>query len=122
MHLTGQHPYYVNALCDEIWCECDDVPTVEAVNDCWKGVVESERSDLVKDFLSLSDNQRRIAMYIANTDGNEIFSGSAAKEMSIAPGLLSATLNALIEKDFVEKIGNVYRLVVPAYKEILREE
>ena len=122
MQLTEQHPYYINALCDEIWCECDNIPSLEDIENCWQGVVESERSDLVKDFLSLSDNQRRIAIHIANIGGNEIFSGDAAKEMSIAPGSLSATLSALIEKDFVERVGDKYRLVVPAYKSILKEK
>ena len=120
MSLTERHPYYINALCDEIWAECGSVPTVEAVRQCWDFIIEGERSDLVKDFLGLSDNQRKIAIHIANYGGKELFSSESAKTMSIASGSLRTAVNTLLEKDFIERIGGGYGLVVPAYKEILK--
>ena len=122
MNLTERHPYYINALCDEIWSECDSFPTVEQVNDCWKYIVDSEHSDLVKDFLGLSDNQRKVAMYIANYEGKSVHSSEAAITMSIAAGSLTTALSALLEKDFIEKTAKGYRLIVPVYKEILCED
>ena len=50
MLLTERHPYYVNALCDEIWASNDKLPAREKVNESWEIIIENERSDLRKTF------------------------------------------------------------------------
>lgn len=120
MQLTERHPYYVNALCDEIWSEIKTLPAVSNIENCWEYVIESERSDLIKDFLNLSDNQRKVLIHLANFGGENIFSNSSSKQMDITTSSLPSAIEALIEKDFIEKIDAHYTLVVPVYKSLLK--
>lgn len=120
MDLSERHPYYVNYLCDVLWSEYENLPQAKQVDEAWDSVVEEERSDLLKDFFSLAENQRKLLMYIANGKFNNIYSNEAAKAMDIPTSSISRSLNALIEKDYIEKTGDVYRLIVPAYKTLLK--
>lgn len=120
MDATERHPYYVNALCDEIWAECDNFPSMDNVAKCWDTIVEGERSDLVKDFLGLSDNQRKVLIHIANYGGVELFSSQSFIQMEIPPGSLHLAVTTLLERDFIERIDNNYRLIVPIYRVLLK--
>lgn len=122
MMLTERHPYYINALCDEIWSETQTIPTIDNVNECWEYVIEGERSDLIKDFLNLSDNQRKVLIQLANVGGENIYSNSASKQMDIPVSSLASAIEVVLEKDFIEKIGTRYSLVVPVYKWLLRHQ
>lgn len=120
IQVTERHPYYVNYLCDEIWSECISMPTETNIMDAWHKIIEEERSDLLKDFFSLSENQRKLMIYIANYESENIFSNDAAKQMDVGASSISRALATLIEKDYIEKssVGN-YRFIVPAYKQLL---
>jgi DNA-binding MarR family transcriptional regulator len=83
-------------------------------------VVEEERSDLIKDFSSLAMNQRRVMIQIANHGGLNIFSSEASKQMDISINSISRAVAALVEKDYIEKTGHEHRLIVPAFKQLLR--
>lgn len=122
INLTKRHPYYVNALCDEVWSENSSLPTVKSIQSCWSYVIESDRSDLIKDFLNLSDNQRRVIIHIANHGGKNIFSSQSGKQMDIPTSSLPSAIETLLEKDFIEKIDGQYDLVVPAYRHILNSQ
>ena len=121
MQLTERHPYYVNYLCDELCSECEKVPTVADVDAAWQSVVEEEKSDLVKDFATLSDNQRKLMIHVANSGGAELHGAEAAKRMGVTSNSISRALATLVEKDYLEKVGNHFRLIVPAYQQILVE-
>ncbi|MBA2650001.1 MAG: MarR family transcriptional regulator [Legionella sp.] len=119
MELTERHPYYVNYLCDALCSDCENKPTIADVEKSWETVVEEERSDLIKDFSSLSSNQRRVMIQIANHGGLNIFSSEVAKNMDISVNSISRAISTLIEKDYTEKTRSEYRLIVPAYKQLL---
>jgi len=119
MELTERHPYYVNYLCDALCSDCESIPTLDDVEKAWMTVVDEERSDLIKDFASLSNNQRRVMIQIANNGGLSIFSADVAKKMDISVNSTSRAVSTLIEKDYIEKTGHEYRLIVPAYKQLL---
>ena len=119
MTLTECHPYYVNYLCDELWSQCQSCPTKDEVIEAWHRTVDEERSDLLKDFFTLSDNQRRVMIYLANEGGSNIYAMDAAKIMDMPVSSISRAMATLIEKDFVEKVDDQYQLIVPAYKILL---
>ena len=120
MELSECHPYYVNYLCDELWSKKESVPNIDDVNKAWDMVVEEERSDLLKDFFALSENQRKLMIYLANYGGNDIYSQVAAKKMDIHITSVSRALTTLIEKDYLEKYDGGYRLIAPVYKNLLQ--
>lgn len=118
MLLTERHPYYVNYLCSELWLD-DKIPTIPAINAAWDRVIEEEKSDLIKDFLSLPDNARKMLMYMAKHGGANLYSNEAAIKSDIPSGSIPATLNTLMEKNYIEKTEDVFRIIVPAYKKLL---
>lgn len=120
MSVSERHPYYINYLCDALWSECDTVPKMTNVEQAWGSVVEEERSDALKDFFSLSENQRKLMVYLANHVGENIHSTDAAKKMGVTISSISSALNTLIEKDYVERIDGNYRLIVPVYQQLLK--
>ena len=123
MDLTERHPYYVNALCDEVWVECSSAPKPKQIKECWSFVIEGEKSDLIKDFLSLSENQRKVVRQIVNFSGKDLFSKEALHQMDIQSSSLNTAILALLERDFIEKNDDKsYRLVVPVYRQLLRYE
>lgn len=121
MSVTERHPYYVNYLCDELFSECTTLPTLNDLEAAWQLVVEEEQSDLMKDFSALPDNQRKLMRYIANHDGQSLYGNEISKKMDVPGNSVSRTIAGLIEKDYIEKIDEHYRLIVPVYKQLLHE-
>jgi uncharacterized protein len=119
MLLTEQHPYYINYICDELWSEHEKIPSIKHVEKAWETVVEEERSDLLKDFFLLSENQRKILIYIANFGGENMHSHDVVKNTAIPSGSIQKTLVVLIEKNYIEKHGGKYRIIAPAYNKLL---
>ena len=118
MEITERHPYYVNYLCHELWMR-NKAPTLNVVNDAWDMVIEEEKSDLVKDFLSLPDNAKKIMLYIANHDGKNLYSSEVSHTAEISSGSIPATIHLLLEKNYIEKTNGVFRLITPPYKKLL---
>lgn len=121
LSVTERHPYYVNYLCNELWLE-DNLPAVKDVDEAWNRIVEEERSDLLKDFFILSENQRKMLIYIANFGGANLFSSEIANKLEIPSGSITTTLSTLVEKNFIEKYDNAFRIIVPAYHQLLKIE
>jgi AAA+ ATPase superfamily predicted ATPase len=119
MNLTERHPYYVNYLCDEVWLENEKVPKVQNVEEAWDLIVEEERSDLLKDFFSLAENQKKILIYIANYGGENMYAHDVVEKTAIPSGSLPKTLTALVEKNYLEKQGAQYRIITPVYRKLL---
>lgn len=119
MLVTERHPYYINYLCDELWSESENSPSLKSVDHAWNIVIEEERSDLLKDFSSLSENQKKIMVYLSNYGGENLYSDEAAKKMDIPVSSISRALSTLIEKDYIEKSKEGYRLIVPAFRAFL---
>lgn len=122
MKLSQQHPHYVNHLCDIIWSSREKPPSIQSVQVAWDEVYEEERSDLIKDFLALSENQKKVMKYIAAVSGGNLYSSNAAKIMDIPQGSVRGAIEQLLEKDFVQKQEEGFILVIPLYKKILTEE
>jgi DNA-binding MarR family transcriptional regulator len=122
MELTERHPYYINYLCDELCSQYDALPTPKDIEKYWELVVEEERSDLIKDFSSLSDNQRTLMIYIANNGGKNLLSNDVSQKTMVPSSSISRALSALIEKDYIKKSEHNYRLIVPLYNQLLAQK
>lgn len=125
MLLSKRHPHYVNYLCDVIWSESKKSPTVEVVDKAWKQVLEEEQSDIIKEFLDLPENQRKIMKRIATYGSEGLYSSKAAKAMDIPSGSIRNAIEFLVEKDFIKPEGEtkkIYRFINPLYEEMLKEK
>jgi uncharacterized protein len=121
MELTERHPYYVNYLCDALCSDYDKMPDILDIEKTWDMVVDEEHSDLIKDFSSLTHNQRKLMIHIANYGGKNIYASETIKKIDIPINSISRSIATLIEKDYLEKIEDEYRIIVPAYKKLLSE-
>jgi uncharacterized protein len=121
MQLSERHPYYVNYLCDVLCSLYDSIPTSTDVDKAWERVVNEEPSDLIKDFSSLSRNQRTLMIYIATQGGEEIYSAETSRKTGVATSSISRVISSLLEQDYIEKIDNHYRIITPTYKMLLAE-
>lgn len=120
IELSERHPHYLNHLCDILWSSTKkSLPIVNDVISAWSEVCEEEQSDLIKDFLTLSENQKKVLKYIATAGGSNLYSSEAAKIMDIPQGSVRGAIEYLLEKDFIEKHNDAFHLIVPAYKQLL---
>jgi uncharacterized protein len=120
MLISEQHPYYVNSLCDEIWSGSKCLPNQEKIIECWDYIVEGEKSNLIKDFLNLSDNQKKVIRHIVNSGSEDIYSKKSLQNMDIQSSSLGSALTVLEQADFIEKNGKKYNLIVPVYKKLIK--
>ena len=124
MLLSQRHPHYVNYLCDVTWSESKKLPTIEIIDNAWKQVIEEEQSDVIKEFLDLPENQRKLMKHIAIQGGDGLYSSKASRSMDIPSGSIRNAIEFLVEKDFIKAEGETrktYRFVNPLYGEILQE-
>ena len=120
MLLSEQHPYYVNYLCDSLWGWCEQIPTPKDILEVWGTIIEEERSDLVKDYFGLPENQKKLFKYIALHPGDSIYTIQASRAMSIPTTSIPHALNKLLSTDMVEyHADKQVRVVNPAYKTLL---
>jgi hypothetical protein len=103
MELTHRHPYYVNYLCDSIWEECHNLPTVKDVERAWQNVVIEEWSDALRELSDLPLGQRRLLKHIANSDTKNLQSQETCTTLSMPPSSIATALHVLVEKDYAEQ-------------------
>lgn len=88
-------------------------------------MLEEEQSDIIKEFLDLPENQRKIMKHIATHGSDGLYSSKAAKTMDIPSGSIRNAIEFLVEKDFIKSEGEtkkIYRFNNPLYEEILKEK
>lgn len=125
MTLTEHHPYYVNNLCDSLWSLYDKLPDPQAVDSAWQLVIEADRSDLLKEFYGISDNPKKLLIYLASQHVNPhetLYSIETAKRIGMPTTSVAKALQILLSKDFIEEAGKgAYRVINPVYKFVLAE-
>lgn len=123
MKLTEQHPYYVNYLCDALWTLCSKkLPKIEDVENSWVLIIEEERSDLLREFFSLGEAQKKLLKYLATHADSGIYTAEASEMMELASTAVPAAVQALLSRDLLEDLGERKYLVInPAYRVLLRE-
>ncbi len=121
MQLSNRHPYYVNYLCDTIWENNAQLPTLTEVEAAWHEVVMEEWGDAIKELGDLSMGQRRLLKYLANNQVRNIQSQAVAKKLSMATSSIATATHALLEKDYLETDENrQYQIVNPLLLAVLR--
>lgn len=123
MSLSNRHPYYVNYLCDVIWNECDELPTVTQVEKAWAIVVDEEWSDAIKEIAALSLNQRKILRFIATQSVSNISSHDTCVALALPSSTISSAVATLIEGDYIElDETKQYKIINPLLHAVLAED
>ena len=125
MNLTEHHPYYVNHLCDSLWSLCDTLPDEQSVLAAWKLVIDADHSDTLKEFYSISDNPKKLLIYLATQykkNEENLYSIESSKKIGMPSTSIAKSLNILVNKDLIEETEKgVYRVINPVYKFVLNE-
>jgi hypothetical protein len=122
MHYTQRHPYYVNYVCDYLWTDNESMPKNEQVKKVWFDIIEEECSNLLKEYFSVPETQKKLLRYIALNAGKNIYTAESSRQMELATTSVPAALNGLLVKDLVESFGNKqYQAINPLFKWLLAE-
>jgi hypothetical protein len=118
--LTRRHPYYVNALCAEIW-QADKIPTALLLSAAWKDLVAKDTALAAQAVRTLSATQRAMLVGIALADRVEHPTGReflARIRLSASTG--SAAKRVLEEQDLVRETDGRWELIDPLMVEYIR--
>lgn len=121
MTLSNRHPYYVNYLCDVIWADCKNFPTIKMVEDAWGKVVIEEWSDALRELSDLPIGQRRLLKYIATHTPKNLTSHEVCQQLFMPASSINAANQALMMKDYIEKnLDNTYQVINPLLCTVLK--
>lgn len=118
--LTECHPFYVNALCSELW-DLEGVPhnrkTVESV---WNAYIETHKSIIIADLVDLAINPKKIIVALARTPTKEPYSQAFSLATKLPLSSIKRSLEGLIKKDIVYMTSHgEYRVLDPALRSYL---
>lgn len=120
MRITNRHPYYVNYLCDVIWEENEQLPTVDSVRQAWDLVVEEEWSDVLKEIAMLSLNQRKFLKFIATHQVTSITNHETISTLQMPASTIISASEALTERDYIElNAEGCYQIINPLLATIM---
>ncbi len=121
MICTERHPYYLNALLRSVFAQ-SHLPTANHVQQLWLNLAEKKRNDLLAETSTLTTTHRKLLLAIANGQNTALTSKAFLSEMKLAGSSAARGLQDLLDEDFIEKLGDHYRLVDPLLKTVLVEK
>lgn len=115
IELSERHPYYLNALCNELWFYEKAPQSSNEVTEAWESYVTSHKSVIVSDIISLSLNQKRVIRALSHEPENEPASSRFSIKMEMNVASIRQAIQALVLKDLVYEDANGYfRVLDPA--------
>lgn len=119
--LTKCHPYYVNALCRQIWKKLEP-PSVASVQRDWFSYIDTQNHWISDDLGRLSPNQRNILAALAYEPIAEPYSQEFSEKVKIGPSSIKTSLGILMRNDFVSKgKKGKYEVLDPAIETYLQK-
>lgn len=114
LFLTERHPFYVNALCHEIWMSDNIEENTSWVESIWESYVLQHKSIIVADIISLPLNQKKIIKELSQKPEKAIYSSAFSIKLKISTASIRRAMGALLLKDIVfEDENNFFRVLDP---------
>ena len=120
-NITKGFPYYTQEICYEIWELTDKKVNEEIFKKTIDNLLLKEREYFIAIWDNLTKNQRITLKIIILTNGENIYASEYTQEMIKIPSL-QAALKTLIEKDIIDKKGNIYYFQDPFFEFWLKSE
>lgn len=102
IHLTENHPYYVNALCRRLW-RMDELPVTGDVRSLWEDYIYQQKDWIANDLSHLTLNRRKVLTALAYQPTHE----PQGQPFCLATGLNPSGIKKCIVD--LEKIDMIYR-------------
>jgi len=121
LNITRCHPYYVNALCRQLW-KMPHSPKIHVVQKVWFDYIETQTNWITDDLGKLKPNQRNILAALAYQPIEEPYSNSFSERVKIGASSIHKSLDILIENDFVYRDNDKkYKVLDPAIETWLNQ-
>lgn len=121
IHLTENHPYYVNVLCRQLW-RLEAPPTIGEVRQAWIDYIERQTYWMINDLSLLSLNRKKVLTGLAYQPTQQPQGKQFSALCGLPPSSVKKSLNDLIKLDMVYiDSKNMYRMIDPALAYFLRE-
>lgn len=119
LNSTKCHPYYVNALCRQLW-KLEKMPTRHKVQEAWLNYVKTQTNWISDDMARLTPNQRNVLAALAYLPISEPYGNEFCDRVKMGASSVKKTLFFLIKHDFVyrDKDEN-YKVLDPAIEAYL---
>lgn len=121
LHLTENHPYYLNSLCRRLW-HADSPPSLANVRNVWEEYVNQQSVWIVDDLSHLSLNRRKVLTALAYQPINEPQGQNFSETVGLNPSGIRKCLTDLQKMDmiFVDK-NKYYHVFDPAIAYFIRK-
>lgn len=113
--LTERHPFYLNALCNELWLNDDAPSEIKEIESTWKAFVIQHKSVIISDIIDLPLNQKKIIRALSHHPEKEPYSSRFANQVLLATASIRRAFQALLMKDLVyQDESQLFRILDPA--------
>lgn len=121
IHLTENHPYYVNALCRRLWRD-DQVPMIGKVRSVWDRYVNQQAPWIINDISGLTLNRKKVLTALAYQSTHEPQGQAFSNRTGLNPSGIKKSLDDLQKLDLVyqDKFG-YYHVLDPAMAYYIRQ-
>jgi uncharacterized protein len=114
LQLTQCHPYYVNALCRQLW-QMPTPPDVAQVQKTWLNYIDTQGSWISDDLARLSPNQRNIMAALARCPTDAPYRHAFTQQVKMGASSIKKALDTLLSEDFIYSDAQQdYRVLDPA--------
>ena len=101
MTFSEYHPYYVNNICEQLWTKSDNLPQPEDVKLIWNWLIKLEKSEVAEELASLSLNQKKVMVAIANDLVTGLTSKDFLNQSNMASSSVIRAIESLVKKDLI---------------------
>jgi len=121
IHLTENHPYYINALCRRLW-RSDHPPTLGDSRHSWNDYVEQQRDWITNDLTQLSLNRRKVLTALAYQPEQLIQGHEFSSKIGLAPSSISKCIADLRGLDMIYQDNRGwFRVLDPSISYFIRQ-
>lgn len=121
IHLTENHPYYLNALCRKLW-RGKKPPTLSDVRNTWDNYVIQQSVWIADDIANLTLNRKKVLTALAYQATNEPQGQAFSVRAALTPSTIKKALTDLIKLDLVlQNEEGYYQVLDPAVSYYIRK-
>jgi len=116
---TKCHPYYVNALCRQLW-KLKVAPSRAKVQSTWLEYIKTQQNWIGDDLSRMTPNQKNILAALAYMPVAEPYASEFCHRVKLGASSVKSVLDSLKKVDFVYVgLDGKYRVLDPAVEEYL---
>ncbi len=114
--VTLGYPYYMQQLMYFVWLNTKKYANEEIISKSIKLMLEREDDIYSLVWTNLTPNQKTTLKYIVSEDGKNLYANENLSEANLNASTLKSTIEALLNKDIIDKNNRNYHLIDPFMK------